>query len=115
MQLRAVGFIVALTLGSLWWPVATNAQRAKTVPRISYLESRSPSDADGFPGGLETLRQDLRELGYVEGQSIAIEYRLAEGRLERLPALAAELVHLKVDVIGVGQCSLWGVVRLAVE
>src|SRR5207244_3584263 len=51
---------------------------------------------------IESFRQGLRELGYVEGQNIAIEYRFAEGRPERLPALAAELVRLKVDVIVAG-------------
>ena len=99
MRLSSVGGIVAFTLGMLWLPLATNAQRAQTVPRIGWLEFRSPSDAGGFPGALEIFRQGLRERGYVEGQSIAIEYRFAEGRLERLPALAAELVRLKVEVI----------------
>ena len=57
-----------------------------------------PSLTDN-PHDLEAFRQGLRELGYVEGQNIAIEYRFAEGQPERLPALAAELVRLKVDVI----------------
>jgi putative ABC transport system substrate-binding protein len=75
-------------------PLAAEAQRAGRVPRIGYLGTRSPSDF-----GLDAFRQGLRELGWVEGQNIVIEYRFAEGRLERLPDLAAELVRLKVDVI----------------
>jgi len=65
------------------------------VPHIGYLSPLSPTD--GMV--LEAFRQGLRELGCVEGQTIVIEYRFAEGRPERLPALAAELVRLKVDVI----------------
>jgi putative ABC transport system substrate-binding protein len=71
------------------------AQQAKKVPRIGVLSA-------GFPGPsrlLDAFRQGLRELGYVEDQSIVIEYRYAEGKFNRLPDLAAELVRLKVDVI----------------
>src|SRR6266849_2281881 len=99
MRLSAIGHILILALGILTGSLTTDAQQAGKVPRIGYLECFSPSDARGFPGGLEAFRQGLRELGYVEGQSIAIEYRFAEGRLERLPALAAELVRLNVNVI----------------
>ena len=63
--------------------------------RIGFLSPRSPSDV----GRLAAFRQGLRELGYVEGQNIAIESRWAEGEYGRLPGLAAELVRLKVDVI----------------
>jgi putative ABC transport system substrate-binding protein len=72
-------------------PFAAEAQ----VPHIGYLSPLSPTD--GMV--LEAFRQGLRELGYVEGQSIVIEYRFAEGRPERLPTLAAELVRLKMSVI----------------
>jgi putative ABC transport system substrate-binding protein len=65
------------------------------VSRIGFLSPRSASDA----GRLAAFRQGLRELGYVEGQNIAIESRWAEGEYDRLPGLAAELVRLKVDVI----------------
>ena len=70
--------------------------RAEHVPRIGVLGSFFSSRP---PPNLEAFRQGLRDLGYVEGQSLVLEYRLAEGKLERLPALAAEIVHLKVDVI----------------
>src|SRR5712692_1525732 len=80
-------------------PLAAEAQAPAKVPRIGFLSARPPTDNPYF---IESFRQGLRELGYVEGQNIAIEYRFAEGRPERLPALAAELVRLKVDVIVAG-------------
>ena len=73
----------------------TQAQQPKKVPRIGILSPLS-SSADDL---LDAFRQGLRELGYVEGQNIVIEYRSAEGRNDRLPELAAELVRLKVDVL----------------
>ena len=88
-------FIGTVTLGILTVPLAAEAQAPAKVPRIGYLSPRSLRD----DLRLESFRQGLRELGYVEGQTIAIEYRFAEGRSERLPALAAELARLKVDVI----------------
>ena len=72
------------------------AQAPAKVPRIGVLSASSPSDD---PYLLEAFRQGLRELGYVEGQTIAIEYRFADGRAEKLPGLAAELIGLKSDVI----------------
>jgi putative tryptophan/tyrosine transport system substrate-binding protein len=75
------------------------AQQPKKVPRIGYLGAASLS---AIPKRIEAFRQGLRELGYVEGKNIVIEYRWAEGKLDRLPALAAELVSLKVDVIVTG-------------
>jgi len=72
------------------------AQQSTKIPRIGYLTGVSLSaDSPRFEG----FRQGLRELGYVEGKNIVIEYRYAEGKLDRLPALAAELVRLKVDII----------------
>src|SRR4051794_41195879 len=73
-----------------------HAQQAGKVPRIGYLGVTSPSDR---PPLLDAFRQGLRELRWVEGQNIVIDYRFAEGRLDRLPDLAAELVRLKVDII----------------
>src|SRR5215471_6128829 len=72
------------------------AQQTAKVPGIGYLGGQSPSTT---PARYEAFQQGLRELGYVEGKNIAIEYRSAEGKFDRLPALAVELVRLKVDVI----------------
>ena len=78
---------------------AHEAQQPKKVPRIGFLSGVSPS---AISARIEAFRQGLRELGYVEGKNIVIEWRYAEGKLDRLPALAAELVRLKVDVIVTG-------------
>ena len=76
--------------------VCVHPQQPKKVPRIGYLLSSDPAfESTRF----EAIRQALRERGYIEGQNIAIEYRYAEGRLDRFPELAAELVRLKVDII----------------
>jgi len=77
-------------------PLAAEAQQAGKVPRIGFLGTRSPSDTSPH---LDAFRQGLRELGWVEGQNIVIDYRFAEGKFDRLPDLAAELVRLKVDII----------------
>jgi ABC-type uncharacterized transport system substrate-binding protein len=76
--------------------IPARAQQAVRIPRIGIL---IPSSASFFSARVDAFRQRLRELGYVEGKNIVIEYRYAEGKLERLPDLAAELVRLKVDVI----------------
>ena len=91
-----VSLVALLAVFLLATPLAAEGQAPAKVPRIGFLSSRSLADSTHL---LESLRQGLRELGYVEGHTIAIEYRSAEGRPERLPALAAELVRLKVDVI----------------
>jgi putative ABC transport system substrate-binding protein len=72
------------------------AQQAKKIPRIGYISS---VDAGRESTRAEAIRQALRELGYIEGQTIAFEYRYAEGKRDRFPQLAAELVRLKVDII----------------
>src|SRR5512133_3922083 len=72
------------------------AQQPKKVPRIGYMSLQSGASE---AARVEGFRQGLRELGYVEGKSILIEYRWAEGKSDRVSELAAELVHLKVDVI----------------
>src|SRR6266853_5825278 len=97
MWYSAVGCIVTLTLSFLAAPLAADAQPSAKVARIGYL-----SVVRGAPGGVsleEAFRQGLQDLGYVEGKTIAIASRSAEGKPERLPALAAELVQLPVDVI----------------
>ena len=80
-------------------PLVAEAQQAGKVPRIGYLGANPPS---ANVARIEAFRQGLRELGYVEGENIIIEWRSAEGALDHLPALAAELVRLKVDVIVTG-------------
>jgi putative ABC transport system substrate-binding protein len=77
------------------WPLAARAQQPARVPRIGFLHYGSP----GPSPEVDAFRQGLRELGYIEGQNLTIEYRFASGRVERLPELAAELVNLKPDVI----------------
>ena len=76
-------------------PSALHAQQ-KALPVIGYLSLASPGP---FATSLAAFRQGLGEIGYVEGQSVSIEYRWAEGQYDRLPALAADLVARKVDVI----------------
>jgi len=76
--------------------VAAEAQQPKKIPRIGYL---TVAPLSSNVGRIEAFRQGLRELGYVEGQNIFIEWRSAEGKFERQAELAAELVRLKVDVI----------------
>jgi putative tryptophan/tyrosine transport system substrate-binding protein len=72
------------------------AQQPTKIPRIGYLNTTSPS---AVAARTEAFRQGLRELGHEEGKNIVIEYRHAEGKPDRLPTLAVELVRLKVDVI----------------
>jgi putative ABC transport system substrate-binding protein len=95
--MTALALIVAFSLSILVAPLATHAQQPTPVYRIARLSYGSP----GLVGdrALEAFRQRLRELGYVEGQNLVIEYHYAEGKPERLANLAAELVRRKVDVI----------------
>jgi putative ABC transport system substrate-binding protein len=86
--------VVLLALG-----VIAEAQQPKKVHRIGYLSNRDPASESARA---EAIRLALRELGYIEGQNIAIEYRYAEAKLDQLPELAAELVRLKVDIIVTG-------------
>ena len=95
MQARLLISIIATSfLGSLQ-PV--QAQQATKVPRIGYVSGTG--DAINQGPYVEALRQGLRELGYVEGKNITIEYRGAEGKLDRIPSIVQELVQLKVDVL----------------
>src|SRR6185503_2609395 len=93
-RLSVVNVILITLLFALCFSV--EAQQSAKKARIGYLSGASPS-AIAFR--IEAFRQGLRELGYVEGKNIVIEYRYAERQPDRLPALAAELVRLKVDVI----------------
>ncbi|HEU4344460.1 MAG TPA: ABC transporter substrate-binding protein [Candidatus Binatia bacterium] len=91
---KVFGFALCAMLFALCLPAV--AQQPAKVPRIGFLNAASPS---AILARYEAFRQGLRELGYVEGKNVVIEYRYAEGKLDRLRELAAELVRLKVDVI----------------
>jgi putative ABC transport system substrate-binding protein len=91
--MRRIGLAVVFTLSLFVAPFVAEAQQATRVWRIGVLQIGSPDTQTG------SLRQALRDLGYVEGQNFVIEDRTAEGRLDHLPDLAAELVRLHVDVI----------------
>ena len=94
---RFAVFAIAFVACAL--PLRVEAQQAGRVSRIGFLGASSPS---AQPANLEALRAGLRDLGYVDGKDIVIEYRWAEGKYDRLGALAAELVRLKVDVLVTG-------------
>src|SRR5947209_13495870 len=96
MWYSVIRCIVTLILGLLAVPLAADAQPAGKVPRIGVM-------APFFWPPFDAFRAGLRELGDVEGEHIVVEYRWAEGKIERLPDLAAELVGLRVEVIVV-----WG-------
>jgi hypothetical protein len=96
IQNRKWAGIVALVLTFAMCGAVARAQQPKKVPRIGYL---SPFDPASDSTRVEAIRLALRELGYIEGQNIAIEYRYTEGKRDRFPELAAELVRLKVDII----------------
>jgi ABC-type uncharacterized transport system substrate-binding protein len=89
--------VVLCSLAAL--PIVGGAQTSPKVHRLGYLSSSSPTATRHF---VEALRQGLAELGWVEGRNLATEYRFAEGKHDRLPALVAELIALKVDVIAAG-------------
>jgi putative ABC transport system substrate-binding protein len=88
--------LIALGAGALAWAGAVRAQTPAKLPRIGLLSPYSPSDTALWH---QAFRLGLRDLGWVEGKNISFEYRYAEGRSDRLPDLAADLVRLKVDII----------------
>ena len=94
MWCSTVGIIITFALSLLWGPLPTGAQRLGKSPRIGILHLGAAADSLS-----EAFEQGLRDLGYVEGQNLVLEYRFAAGQFERLPALAAELVSLPVDVL----------------
>jgi ABC-type uncharacterized transport system substrate-binding protein len=88
--------VITFLGGAVAWPLAARAQQSGKLPRIGFLGVSSPS---AFAIRLEGFRRGLRDFGYIEGTTVVVEYRWAEGRYERLPDLAAELVRSDVDLI----------------
>jgi putative ABC transport system substrate-binding protein len=105
MWYSTLGGIVTLTLGLLIAPLAADARQPGKIYHIGVLSALSPPvepDWQQRSPFFQPFWQGMRELGWMEGQNLVMEYRWAERRFERLPALAAELVQLKVDLILVG-------------
>src|SRR6058998_3798433 len=101
--MKATTLLTILVLGILVVPCAIEAQQVGKLPRIAVLATGSPPAEPGR--GLHRFLQALRDLGYIEGQTIALEVRWAENQPERLPDLAADLARLPVDIIIAGDTA----------
>ena len=96
MKTSGLGFTLTVALSVLLWPLATGAQQTRQLHRIGFLGNSTAALEANLVG---PFRDGLRDLGYVEGRNVLIEFRWAEGKYERLPVLIGELLALKVDVI----------------
>ena len=94
--MRRRDFIIPLGIVAAIWPIAALAQQADKVRRIGYL---SAPTRESVQRALDAFLHSLRELGWIEGKNLTIEYRWAEGNVDRLPELAAELIQRNVDLI----------------
>jgi putative ABC transport system substrate-binding protein len=103
MRNLVLGFALSAMLFALCF--SASAQQPKKVPRIGYLSASSAAEA---LSRTEAFRRGLRELGYVEGKNIVLEFLYADGKFDRLPALAADLLRLKVEVIVTAGPSVTG-------
>jgi len=97
MRLRTIGLISTLALGLLAGPLPAEAQQAAKVPRIGYVVTSGDPNNPGY--AVEAFRQGLRDLLYIEGNNIVVEYRYLEGKIDQAPRRVAELVQLKVDLL----------------
>jgi ABC-type uncharacterized transport system substrate-binding protein len=103
-------FLLTSLAGALGAPLAAGAQGARKVYRVGLILTAAPNETEHL---YKALRDGLRDLGYVEGQNVLFEGRFADGRQERIPSLAAELVRLKVDVIVTGSNPVIAAVKRA--
>src|SRR6516225_3935495 len=94
--MRRRDFIAALSSAAAAWPLAAHAQQSAKLPTIGFLGTSTPLAMSQW---IAAFVQRLRELGWIEGRTVALEYRWAEGRSERMAEIVAEFVRLKVDII----------------